>query len=274
MSDTAQGSDWWYASDGKWYPHVSPPPDTPPPAAPGAPGLLRPSGLPVGPALPPPPAPPPAPESVSKGSRRAATALGVCVVVLALVVVGGMLVLTRSGTTKVTTFLDFPNNFSIGTPASWQQVSLSDPTAQAAFDKLIAQNPQLAASLGSEKLLATSGVKFIASDPTTGSGVSVIVVSAPGAPADPSDSDLEAALPDLTSGIASMGATITSHQIVTVNGHKAFKILYVVPLTKDGAKLTVHLTAYLFATKDTVHIVTIVGTDDVVERVISTFTIG
>lgn len=42
MSDTAQGPDWWQASDGKWYPPqqqpgYAPPPPNMPPAAPGKP---------------------------------------------------------------------------------------------------------------------------------------------------------------------------------------------------------------------------------------------
>jgi len=296
MSDFSQGPGWWYASDGRWYPPAPPTPESPPPAASLFP---PPSGPGVGPIM----APPSPPSPGSKKSRRAATVLGICVVVFVLLVIGGIIALTRSGTDNhvnaassptvtsgtgadlsasttgppaagFTTFRDTTNNFSIGTPVTWQQMSLADSHAQAAIDKLVAENPHLAASLGSVSSLATSGIKFLAVDPTGGATVNVIVQSSPGAPADVTDSDLEDGVPDLSKGLETTGATITSHQIVTVNGRKAIKILYVLPLTNGGVDLKVHGAAYVFVTKDTLHIVTIAGTDDVVEQVISTFTIG
>ena len=72
---------------------------------------------------------------------------------------------------------------------------------------------------------------------------------------------------DLTQGLESTGATVTSHQIVTVNGRKAIQFLYDLPLTNGGTDLTVHGTAYVFVTKDTVYIVTIIGKTDVVDQV-------
>ena len=118
--------------------------------------------------------PPASPDAAAtptpKKSRRAAAALVACGVLLALLVIGGIIVATRSGTDKkvsaassstVTsgasagsstttagqaatdfkTFHDTTNNFSIGTPPSWQQVSLSDPKAQAAIDQLRRPEP-------------------------------------------------------------------------------------------------------------------------------------
>ena len=176
-------------------------------------------------------------------------------------------------TAEFTTYHDAANNFSIGTPSDWSQVSLSDPRAQAAIDQLVAQNPKLAATLGSSATLAASGIKFLAVDPSGGSTVNVAVQSAPGTPDNLSDSDLEEAVPDLTQGLKSSGASVTGHQIVTVNGRKAIEIQYDLPLTNGGTAITVHGNAYVFPTNDTVHTVSVVGTDDVVAHVMSTFTI-
>jgi len=172
------------------------------------------------------------------------------------------------------TFQDRTNNFSIGTPPSWRQVSLSDPQAQAAIDQVIAQNPQFGKALGGATTLASQGIKFLAVDPSGGSTVTVAVDSAAGSPADPTDSDLQAGVPDITKALESTGAQVTSHEIVTVNGHKAIRVLYDLPLTNGGADLHVHGAAYFFVTKDTIHAVTIVGKADIVDQVISTFTIG
>ncbi len=236
-------------------------------------------------------------------SRRAAAALVVGGVLIALLVIGGIIVTTRSDTDKkvsvasssagtsgadagsstktseqtpadLKTFHDTTNNYSIGTPPSWQQVSLSDPRAQASLDQLLAQNPQLARAFGDATTLASSGIKFLAVDPMGGSTVNVHVESAAGAPDDPSDSDLESVVPDLTQGLETTGATVTSHQIVTVNGRKAIQVLFDLPLTNGGTDLRLHGTAYILVTKDTLYIVTIVGKEDVVDQVISTFMVG
>ena len=315
MSDTSQGPGWWYASDGKWYPPVPPPPEAPAPGGepgsesapswspPDASGVTPPSPFGLGPSAQQqsPPAAPDAADVPPPKSRRTAMVLVALAVVLAIVVIGGIIAATQSSSDKkdsaassstatstaststttggqtaaaFKTFHDTTNGFSIGTPPSWQQVNLSDPKAQASIDQLIAQNPQLAHALGDAATLAGSGIKFLAVDPTGGSTVNIAVHSAPGAPADPSTSDLESIVPDLTKGLEATGAKVTSHEIVTVNGRKAIKVLFDEPLTNGGTEINVHGTAYVFVAKDTIYTVTIVGTTDVVDQVISTFTIG
>jgi hypothetical protein len=229
-------------------------------------------------------------------------ALVIGAALIALVVVGVAIVATRSGTDRATsftdptpttvepdtvasssvggpstsdfvTFDDATNGYSIATPPSWKQISLSDPQAQAALDQLIAQNPQLAKAMGDATALAKSGVAFLATDPAGGSTVNVLVSPAAGAPAEPTKSDLEEFRSVLTEQLETAGATVTGHDIVTVNGRHAVQIRYDLPLTTGGADINFHGTAHVFVVENTIYTVTIVGTEDVVDDVISTFTL-
>jgi len=80
MSDVPQGTDWWQASDGKWYP-PQPPAAAPPPPTPTA-GIAQPPGVAYA-------APPPEPSK----KKRTGLIVGLCVcgALFALVIIGGLI---------------------------------------------------------------------------------------------------------------------------------------------------------------------------------------
>jgi hypothetical protein len=187
---------------------------------------------------------------------------------------------TSSTTTTVesvdgmTPYEDVTHGFSISTPSSWRQVDPTDPAAQGAIDEMLRQNPQLAGAMGSASALTESGIVFMATDIAGGSTVNVIVQDAPGAPSSPTDADLELIAPEFVAGLQLTGAVVDPHRIVDVNGRKALRVDYSLPLTNGGTEVTVHGSAYVIVTFNTVYVVTIIGDGTTVERVISTFEVG
>ena len=113
MSDASQGSGWWIASDGKWYPPeqvpgpaaapeiaapVEPPPDVAPIPAPVAPTPAPPPAAPAAPPAPPPGAPPATayvgPPPAKKGGNGCLKAF---LIVFAIAVVLGIGVVVAAG---------------------------------------------------------------------------------------------------------------------------------------------------------------------------------
>ncbi len=233
----------------------------------------------------------------SKRSRTVPVLVAAGVVLLVLII-GGVVAVTRSNddqpttasssasasasaaTTEgtvpgdFTTYTDATYKFSIATPSDWNQVSLSDPKAQARIDKMIEDNPRLAAQLGDAATLVKKGIKFMAQSLDGSGAADVGVQSAPGAPSNPSDSDFTSLLDEFTPTLERVGGTVTGHQIMTIGDRRAMQIRYDLPLKFGSTDLTEHSTAYWFLAKDTVYVVTILGDDSDVGQVISTFTIG
>jgi hypothetical protein len=170
-------------------------------------------------------------------------------------------------------FNDSADGFSVSVPSAWQRVSLTDPAAIDAVKQMLARNPKLAPAVGNPDDLASGGMKYLAIDPS-GSAVNVAVESDPGAPSNPSDSDLESGYPDLKSALEKGGGTVTAHRLITVNGHRALQVKYDLPLQSAGATIVLHATADAFLAKDTDYLVTLAGDAAVTDAIAATFTIN
>jgi hypothetical protein len=168
---------------------------------------------------------------------------------------------TVGGDTKAsfTTFNDQFDRFSIDTPSSWQQLDLSNPTAQARLKQILAQNPKLAAMAGGDlPSLLAKGLKFLSTD-GVGSTADVAVIHSPGAPANPTDNDLQGGVQPIMQQITAAGGTVKSHSLVTIGGHRALEFSYDLPMAVGGTSVTVHATEAILLSKDTGYVVTAVG---------------
>lgn len=167
------------------------------------------------------------------------------------------------------TFNDQADHFSIDTPSSWQQLDLSTPAAQARVKQIFAENPKLATIAGGDlPSLVAKGLKFVSTD-GVGSTVNVAVFHSLGAPANPTDNDLQGGVQSFTQQITAAGGTVKSHTLVTIGGHRALEFSYDLPLAVGGLSVTVHGTEAILLSKDTIYEVTAAG--DTAKEILASF---
>jgi hypothetical protein len=178
--------------------------------------------------------------------------------------------------TDMRAFSDSADGFSVSVPSAWQQVSLTDPAAIDAVKQVLARNPKLAPLVGNPDDLASGGTKYLAVDPSGGfvNVVNVAVTSDPGAPSNPSDSDLESGYPDLKSGMEKAGGTVTAHRLITINGRRALQVKVDLPIQAAGATIVGHGTVDAFLATDTDYVLTLVADPAVVHAIEATFKIN
>jgi len=158
-----------------------------------------------------------------------------------------------------TIFTDAKDHFSVVVPSSWQQIDLTDPAVKDKIAAMLASNPKLTSAIGNTDDLASKGTKYLAIDPSgSGDDANVVVNSASGAPAKPSDKDLEDAYSGLQSGLSDAGGTVVSHRIFTLNGHRTLQILYDLDVQNpDGTSNVLHMRGDVVVTKDMIHTLTL-----------------
>jgi hypothetical protein len=130
--------------------------------------------------------------------------------------------------------------------------------------QLSADNPKVVAALGGTSLqtLVAKGMKFMAVDPSHLSpGVSVTVVSAPGAPSQPSDADLEGLYSDGRVTWQQAGIKLQSHRLLTINGRRVLQVVVDITFQAGGATLTGHQTIDAFVAEDRACTLVLQGTN-------------
>jgi hypothetical protein len=173
----------------------------------------------------------------------------------------------------LTTFTDQADHFSLGLPKTWQRVSVSSPRAQARLAQLATDNPRLT-TLGNFPTLVAKGVKLLAVNPfSTLTYAEVAVESAPGAPSQPTTSDLNDVYPTLASGMQKVGGVIEAHHIKSMSGQNVLEIRYHVPLNLSGSSLTEHGVVDVVVAKDTIYAITLIGNSPLLSQIASSFTV-
>jgi hypothetical protein len=117
-------------------------------------------------------------------------------------------------------FVDQTAGFQLALPAGWQELNLDSPGVQASVSRVLAQDPQLAAAVGTSAAdLQRAGVHLLALGPGRADANVVIRPDPPGGTA-----GVGGLLPALQPEMASAGGTILNHSIITVAGQPALHL--------------------------------------------------
>ena len=132
----------------------------------------------------------------------------------------------RSDAAAYAAFRDAPDGFSVSVPSTWQRLDLTAPDVNATVDQMLAQNPEVAAQVGSAQNLIQAGVRFLAVAPGGATDANVVVRPAPVL----AGGRIDSLLSGVTSSVAAAGGSVVAHPDLTVAGVAVLHITASLPV--------------------------------------------
>ena len=269
MSDQSQGSGWWLASDGKWYP-----PDQAPAVPPADTWASPPPG-------------PPTPTGLSAGAKALIAGL----VVVGLLVVAGLVVLlvgndddpssesSETTTGEDDTAVDLPAGYhvvegdgvSIGVPEGWEGMSPEDAgLSEEEFEQAF---PEASEEMLERGVAAVDqGSVLVAFDVASASSDNVNIIEIP------TRVELSVMEQQAETELDALGADIESIEAASIPAGDALRADYTLDVTlPDGGTVPTQGVQYYVVTDERAYVVTFSSASEIGElatTMIDTFRVG
>ena len=166
-----------------------------------------------------------------------------------------------------TVMSDAKEGFALAVPANWTRIPLTEDPDQ--FNKdanaLRLANPKLASILNQARLLGRSGGKFMAVDPDGSRSVNLTVD-------DPDEKSLEEIVRNSITALTNVSATNIKEEPGTLDGKRAAKVTFRIPLETDAGIVDTDETQYYLFEGGKAYILSLLSTPaDVASTVVSSF---
>ncbi len=166
-----------------------------------------------------------------------------------------------------TVMSDAKTGFALAVPSNWTRIPLSEDPDQ--FTKnanaLRSANPKLASILNQARILTRSGGKFMAVDPEGTRSVNLTVD-------DPDEDSLEEIVRNSITALTNVSATNIREEPGTLDGKRAAKLTFRVPLETDAGIVDTDETQYYLLEDGKAYILSMLSTPaEVASTIVSTF---
>ncbi|HEX2047876.1 MAG TPA: hypothetical protein VHF27_08930 [Acidimicrobiales bacterium] len=199
---------------------------------------------------------------------RAAAAAVSLVLVLALAACSGdEAAPTTTAPEGYTVMSDAKEGFALAVPSNWTRIPLSENPDQFNQDAnaLRLANPKLASILNQARALTRSGGKFMAVDPEGTRSINLTVD-------DPEEDSLEEIVRNSITALTNVSATNIREEPGMLDGKRAAKVTFRVPLETDAGIVDTDETQYYLLENGKAYILSMLSTPpEVASTVVSTF---
>ena len=166
-----------------------------------------------------------------------------------------------------TVMSDAKEGFALAVPSNWTRIPLSNNPDQ--FNKdanaLRLANPKLASILNQARILGQAGGKFMAVDPEGTRSINLTVD-------DPDEKTLEEIVRNSITGLTNVSATNINQEPGTLDGKRAAKLTFRIPVETDAGIIDTDETQYYMFEDGKAFILSMLSTPpDVASTVVSSF---
>lgn len=166
-----------------------------------------------------------------------------------------------------TVMSDAKEGFALAVPSNWTRIPLSNDPDQ--FNKdanaLRLANPKLASILNQARILGQSGGKFMAVDPEGTRSINLTVD-------DPDEDSLEEIVRNSITALTNVSATNIKEEPGTLDGKRAAKVTFRVPLETDAGIVDTDETQYYLLEDGKAYILSLLSAPpDVASNVVTSF---
>jgi hypothetical protein len=166
-----------------------------------------------------------------------------------------------------TVMSDAKEGFALAVPSNWTRIPLSNDPDRFNTDAnaLRLANPKLASILNQARILGQAGGKFMAVDPEGTRSINLTVD-------DPDEKTLEEIVRNSVTGLTNVAATNIKEEPGTLDGKRAAKLTFRIPLETDAGIVDTDETQYYLFEDGKAYILSMLSTPpDVASNVVTSF---